>query len=247
MSISEIVNNNDTVAGRVFDGFIFFLIILSLFTFSLETLPGLTDEQHEYLHYSEIVISILFTIEYVLRIVTAEKKTSYIFSFYGFIDLMAILPFYLVFLGVDLYVIRALRVLRIVKLTRYSVAMIRLGKAFSIAKGEVVVFLLATLVLLYLAAVGVYIFESRAQPENFVSVFDGMWWAVASLTTVGYGDIYPVTMGGKLFTFIVLIFGLGIVAAPAGIISSALTQVRSQEKEEEREGKDRESGESGPG
>ena len=247
MSISEIVNNNDTVAGRVFDGFIFFLIILSLFTFSLETLPGLTDEQREYLHYSEIVISILFTIEYVLRIVTAEKKTSYIFSFYGFIDLMAILPFYLVFLGVDLYVIRALRVLRIVKLTRYSVAMIRLGKAFSIAKGEVVVFLLATLVLLYLAAVGVYIFESRAQPENFVSVFDGMWWAVASLTTVGYGDIYPVTMGGKLFTFIVLIFGLGIVAAPAGIISSALTQVRSQEKEEEREGKDRESGESGPG
>ena len=247
MSISEIVNNNDTVAGRVFDGFIFFLIILSLFTFSLETLPGLTDEQHEYLHYSEIVISILFTIEYVLRIVTAEKKTSYIFSFYGFIDLMAILPFYLVFLGVDLYVIRALRVLRIVKLTRYSVAMIRLGKAFSIAKGEVVVFLLATLVLLYLAAVGVYIFESRAQPENFVSVFDGMWWAVASLTTVGYGDIYPVTIGGKLFTFIVLIFGLGIVAAPAGIISSALTQVRSQEKEEEREGKDRESGESGPG
>ena len=97
MSISEIVNNNDTVAGRVFDGFIFFLIILSLFTFSLETLPGLTDEQREYLHYSEIVISILFTIEYVLRIVTAEKKTSYIFSFYGFIDLMAILPFYLVF------------------------------------------------------------------------------------------------------------------------------------------------------
>ena len=247
MSISEIVNNNDTVAGRVFDGFIFFLIILSLFTFSLETLPDLTDEQREYLHYSEIVISILFTIEYVLRIVTAEKKTSYIFSFYGFIDLMAILPFYLVFLGVDLYVIRALRVLRIVKLTRYSVAMIRLGKAFAIAKGEVVVFLLATLVLLYLAAVGVYIFESRAQPENFVSVFDGMWWAVASLTTVGYGDIYPVTMGGKLFTFIVLIFGLGIVAAPAGIISSALTQVRSQEKEEEREGKDRESGESESG
>ena len=247
MSISEIVNNNDTVAGRVFDGFIFFLIILSLFTFSLETLPGLTDEQREYLHYSEIVISILFTIEYVLRIVTAEKKTSYIFSFYGFIDLMAILPFYLVFLGVDLYVIRALRVLRIVKLTRYSVAMIRLGKAFAIAKGEVVVFLLATLVLLYLAAVGVYIFESRAQPENFVSVFDGMWWAVASLTTVGYGDIYPVTMGGKLFTFIVLIFGLGIVAAPAGIISSALTQVRSQEKEEERERKDRESRESESG
>ena len=247
MSISEIVNNNDTVAGRVFDGFIFFLIILSLFTFSLETLPGLTDEQREYLHYSEIVISILFTIEYVLRIVTAEKKTSYIFSFYGFIDLMAILPFYLVFLGVDLYVIRALRVLRIVKLTRYSVAMIRLGKAFAIAKGEVVVFLLATLVLLYLAAVGVYIFESRAQPENFVSVFDGMWWAVASLTTVGYGDIYPVTMGGKLFTFIVLIFGLGIVAAPAGIISSALTQVRSQEKEEEKERKDRESRESESG
>ncbi len=247
MSISEIVNNNDTVAGRVFDGFIFFLIILSLFTFSLETLPGLTDEQREYLHYSEIVISILFTIEYVLRIFTAEKKTSYIFSFYGFIDLMAILPFYLVFLGVDLYVIRALRVLRIVKLTRYSVAMIRLGKAFAIAKGEVVVFLLATLVLLYLAAVGVYIFESRAQPENFVSVFDGMWWAVASLTTVGYGDIYPVTMGGKLFTFIVLIFGLGIVAAPAGIISSALTQVRSQEKEEEKERKDRESRESESG
>ncbi len=243
MSIAEIVNNNDTVAGRVFDGFIFFLIILSLFTFSVETLPGLTEEYQRYLHYSEVVISILFTIEYILRIVTAEKKTEYIFSFYGFIDLMAILPFYLVFLGVDLYVIRALRVLRIVKLTRYSVAMIRLGKAFSIAKGEVVVFLLATLVLLYLAAVGVYIFESRAQPENFQSIFDGLWWAVASLTTVGYGDIYPVTAGGKLFTFIVLIFGLGIVAAPAGIISSALTQVRNEEiKEEENQSREAERG-----
>lgn len=241
LAIRDVVHNNESVLGRLFDIIIMILIIFSLITFTLETLPhiSLPYGYRGILEDSEYVISILFTIEYVLRIWTAEKKTDYIFSFYGIVDLLAILPFYLVFLGVDLYAIRALRVLRILKLTRYNSGMLRLGRAFAIAKSEVIVFLLVTLVLLYLAGVGIYLFEHKVQPDNFRSLLDGLWWGVATLTTVGYGDIYPVTTGGRLFTFLVLLIGLGTVAAPAGIIASALTQVDLEEEQERQEEQER--------
>ena len=179
----------------------------------------------------------LFTIEYIVRIVASPRKRDYIFSFYGAIDLIAILPFYIA-LGVDLRAVRAFRlfrIIRILKLTRYSKAMERFSKALSYAKQEVVIFLIATVLILYLASVGMYYFENEAQPDAFQSMFDSLWWAVATLTTVGYGDIYPVTVGGKIFTFVILMCGLGIVAVPAGLISAALSKVR---REEERERED---------
>ena len=232
VAITNMVQKNDSPVGRIFDACIMVLIIISLLTFSFETMKGLPPIWRTILRFTEITISILFTIEYALRIITAEKKSGYIFSFYGIIDFLAIAPFYLIFLGFDLYVIRALRVLRILKLTRYSMAMATLAKAMRVAKGEVIVFLVASFVLLYLSGVGVYLFEHQVQPENFQSVFDGLWWAVASLTTVGYGDIYPVTPGGKIFTFMVLICGLLIVSAPSGIIAAALTEVRQDEDDD---------------
>jgi len=93
-------------------------------------------------------------------------------------------------------------------------------------------FLIATAMLLYFAAVGIYYFESSAQPESFQSVFHSLWWALATLTTVGYGDVYPVTVGGKVFTFLVLMLGLGIVAVPAGLVASALGKARDEEEQE---------------
>jgi len=116
------------------------------------------------------------------------------------------------------------------KLARYSEALKRIGKALLIAKEELILFGFVTLMLLYLSAVGIYHFEHAAQPNNFKSIFDSLWWAVTTLTTVGYGDVYPITLGGRLFTFIVLMLGLGIVAVPTGIIASALTSVRKSER-----------------
>lgn len=108
----------------------------------------------------------------------------------------------------------------------------RFGKALALAREEAVLFLLVTGILLYLSAVGIYYFEHQAQPENFKSIPHSLWWAVATLTTVGYGDVYPITVGGKLFTFVMLMIGLGIVAVPAGLVASAMSQVRDDEKDE---------------
>jgi voltage-gated potassium channel len=170
-----------------------------------------------------------------VRIYIARPRRQYVLSFFGFIDLLAILPFY-IGLGIDVRAIRAfrlLRLLRILKLARYSAAVRRFYVALSIAKEELVVYLSATLVLLYLSALGIYYFERDAQPDKFASVFDALWWAVATFTTVGYGDVYPITPGGRLFTFFVLLLGLGIVSVPSGIIASALSKARQREKEEE--------------
>ena len=179
----------------------------------------------------ERITVVLFTIEYVLRIATAPKVRGYIFSFHGIIDLVAILPFYLSF-GVDLRAARALRlfrIFRILKLARYNRAIARFGKAISEAKEEIMIFLFAAIILLYLSAVGIYYFERECQPESFGSIVHSLWWALITLTTVGYGDAYPVTVGGKLFTFVILICGLGVVAVPAGIVSSALSRVMRNE------------------
>ena len=148
--------------------------------------------------------------------------------------ILAILPFYLS-LGVDLRSLRALRFLRlfrILKLMRYNKAIERFSRAISLAKEEVLLFLIVTLILIYFSAVGIYYFEHEVQPENFASIFDSLWWAIITLTTVGYGDVYPITVGGKVFTFFILMIGLGIVAIPTGIISSALT--KSVDKTEEK-------------
>ena len=106
----------------------------------------------------------------------------------------------------------------------------KLHRAFVIAREELVLFFLVTCMMLFFAAVGIYYFEHEAQPEGFESVFDSLWWAVVTLTTVGYGDVYPITLGGRIFTFFVLMIGLGIVAVPTGLMASALGQARREEE-----------------
>jgi len=107
-----------------------------------------------------------------------------------------------------------------------------LQTAFTLVKEEIILFFVVTAILLYLTAAGIYYFEHQLQPDAFSSIFSGLWWAVATLTTVGYGDVYPVTTGGKIFTFFVLIIGLGIVAVPSGLMASALSEARKQETKE---------------
>ena len=147
------------------------------------------------------------------------------------VDLLAILPFYLT-TGIDLRavkVLRALRIISLLKLTRYNAAMSRFARSFALAKEEFALFVIATMMILFLAAVGIYYFERDAQPEAFASVFHSLWWAVTTLTTVGYGDVYPITVGGRFFTYIVVMVGLGVIAVPASVLASALTRAREEE------------------
>ena len=232
--IKSIVEESTSVAGRLFDYSIQFLIVLSLISFSVETLPDLSAESGQLLRNIEIFTVSVFTVEYLLRIIVADRKLKFIFSFYGLIDLTAILPFY-VATGLDLRsirVIRLFRMLRAFKLVRYSRAAQLFHRAFLIAKEELILFLIAALMMLYFAAVGIYYFENPSQPEAFSSVFSSLWWAVVTLTTVGYGDVYPITTGGRVFTFFVLLIGVSIIAIPSGIVASALGKAREMVNDE---------------
>ncbi len=229
--LRRIIEGRETRAGRWFDSFVQILIVLSLIFFSVETLPDLSPEIRRALRSLEVLGVSLFTIEYLLRVLVAENRLRFIFSFFGLIDLFAILPFY-VSTGVDLRSIRAFRLLRLfraIKLLRYNTAIDRFRRAFILAREELVLFFCVAFLLLYFSAVGIYYFENQAQPEVFASVFHSLWWSVATLTTVGYGDIYPVTLGGRIFTFVILMIGLGIVAVPSGLMATALSQARQDD------------------
>jgi len=233
-TLKSVIEDTSTKAGRIFDICIQVLIIASLVAFSLGTIPDLPKTTLRALRIFEIITVMIFSVEYILRIIVSDKKLKYIFSFYGIIDLAAILPFYLSF-GVDLRslrVLRLFRLFRIMKLMRYSKALRRFQIAFSIAREELILFFTATIIVVFLSGAGIYIFENPSQPEQFTSIFSSLWWAVATLTTVGYGDVYPITIGGKIFTFVILMIGLGIVAVPAGILSASLSKAREIEKSE---------------
>ena len=236
MTFKQIIEQDDTRAGKAFDWFIQGLIVLSLVSFSIETLPDLGPRTRQLLGTIETVSIAIFTLEYVVRIAVATSRVGFVLSFYGLIDLAAILPFYLAS-GIDLRSLRAFRLLRLfraVKLFRYGKAIKRLHRALVIVKEELVLFACVTSLILYLSAVGVYYFENAAQPDAFSSVFDGLWWSVVTLTTVGYGDVYPITVGGRVFTFVVLMVGLGVVAVPTGLLASALSKARDEEANSEK-------------
>ncbi|NCC61757.1 MAG: ion transporter [Verrucomicrobiae bacterium] len=224
-------DDNGHISFGKWDYVIQLLIVLSLVSFAFETLPGLSTPARKVLRAFEVVSISIFTIEYVLRLILSKPRRGYAFSFFGLIDLAAILPFYLS-TGIDLRSIRAFRLLRLFrlfKLARYSAAVRRYHRAFLIAREELILFGATALILLYLSSVGIYYFENKVQPEAFASVFHSMWWAIVTLSTVGYGDIYPVTTGGKIFTFFVLVLGLGVVAVPSGLLASALSKAREEE------------------
>jgi voltage-gated potassium channel len=235
--LKELVSSPDCRAARAFELAIQTVIVMSLLAFSLETLPDLPDWGREILSWVEVATVLIFTAEYLLRLLAAEKKSTFVFSFFGIIDLVAILPFYLtlvggLFPGADLRsirIIRLLRIFRVLKLARYSKAINRFHRAFLASKEEIVLYLAVTLILLYFAAAGIYFFEHDAQPDQFKSIFHSLWWAITTLTTVGYGDAYPVTAGGRLFTFFILMLGLGVVSVPAGLVATALEQARGEE------------------
>jgi len=224
--LRKVVIESDSRIGRRFDIFIQILILLSLVSFSIETLPNLDENFRDLLNVFEIITVVIFSIELLLRLILSSSPLKYLFSFYGIIDVIAVVPFYLT-VGVDLRsirVFRLFRLFRIFKLFKYNSAIDRLSSAFSEIKKEITIFLIGAFFFIYVSAIGIYYFESQIQPETFKSVFHCMWWAVTTLTTVGYGDMYPVTVGGKIFTTFIVFIGMGMVAVPTGLLASALSK-----------------------
>lgn len=233
--IRSVVEDNSTKKGKIFDYTIQLLILLSLVAFSIETLPNNSDELIEFLYVFEIFCITVFSIEYFLRILISNKPFNYIFSFYGIIDFLAIIPYYLS--SIDLRFLRAFRVFRVFrafKLIKYNKALNRFQIAYKIVKEELTLFLVVILILLFIVSAGIYFFENQAQPEVFKSIFHSSWWSIVTLTTVGYGDVYPITLGGKIFTFFVLIIGVGVVTVPAGLVATSLSKAREIQDEEEK-------------
>tara|TARA_R110001583_G_scaffold67308_3_gene192565 strand:+ start:22358 stop:23191 length:834 start_codon:yes stop_codon:yes gene_type:complete len=230
--LHEIIYEADTPAGKWFDIILILTIILSIVLVMLESVESFDNKYHNFLNNSEWIITILFSIEYIARIISIKKPTSYIFSFYGIIDFLATIPKYLsiIFIGthalVALRALRLLRVFRILKLARYLGASKTLISALNASKIKILVFLFSVVVLTIILGTIMYLIEG---PENgFTSIPHSMYWAIVTLTTVGYGDLAPHTPFGQFIASIVMILGYGIIAVPTGIVTSELTRAETK-------------------
>lgn len=203
-----------------------FLILLSAVAIAVETEPKAPPALHRLSYGFEMVLLAIFTAEYALRVYATRHPLRYVFSAWGIIDLLSILPA-IALLTPEYQAVRALRLVRLLKLFRSSHSVHRLVMAFHEVRGELAVFGVIAGLMLYVSSVGIYIFEHEAQPEVFTSIITSLWWATASFTTVGYGDMVPITPLGRLFTAFVLFIGLGIIAVPAAIVTTALLEAET--------------------
>ncbi len=225
----EIIFEADTKSGKLFDLALIFLILISIVVVLLESVPRKSQVVTEVLQSAEWVITGLFTIEYILRIWVVQKPKRYIFSFYGIIDLLTILPSFigLLFAGTQMLIIlrslRLLRIFRVLKLTRYVQEASTLWMALKASRKKVTIFLFFIVILIIIMGTVMYIVESPYNP-GFSSIPRSIYWAVVTLTTVGYGDIAPITIVGQFLASMIMIIGYSIIAVPTGIVSSEMTQ-----------------------
>ena len=222
--LHTIIYEADTPMGKLFDVVLLILILVSVILVMLESVTSIDTHYHDLLYFGEWVITIFFTIEYILRIITVKKASNYIFSFYGIIDLLSTIPLYLSFILAGsnaLLAVRALRLLRvfrILKITRYMGEANKLNKALRDSKPKILVFLFAVLILSIIAGTIMYLVEG--EQSGFVSIPISVYWCIVTLTTVGFGDIAPVTPLGQFIAAIIMIMGYGIIAVPTGIVSA---------------------------
>lgn len=239
-------SSSTNLYSLVDDIIIQFLIVLNITAFIASTSPVFSVEYQKIFENIEIVSSLVFSLEYILRmwVCTVDSKYSqpiwgrikYALTPMSIIDLVSILPFYLLLLFPKLsfvYLISLLRLLRLIKISRYSDSVRTLGIVLNAKKEELFATAFAVFILLIFASSLMYFVESSAQPQSFGSIPDAMWWGVVTLTTVGYGDIYPITPIGRFLGSMLAFLGIGIFALPAGIISSGFSeevQKRKQQK-----------------
>ena len=226
--LHEIIYEADTRGGKIFDVVLLIAILASIVLVMLESVSSFDAKYHVFLDVSEWIITILFSIEYILRIVSIKKPFKYIFSFYGIIDLLSTIPKYLTFILagshhlIALRALRLLRVFRILKLARYIGASNRLLVALKASRAKIFVFLFFVVILCIILGTVMYMIEG--EENGFTSIPRSVYWAIVTLTTVGYGDIAPHTPIGQFIASIIMILGYGIIAIPTGIVSSEMTK-----------------------
>ena len=228
--LHETIFEADTPSGKLFDYSLFGAIILSVIIVMLDSVASLHDRYLTLFYITEWVLTILFTIEYVLRIIAVQKPSKYIFSFYGIIDFLAIVPTYLsVFLVGSQYLIvirilRLLRIFRVLKLVRYVGAAETLSIAIGNSRSKIIVFIEVVLVLVTVIGSMMYLIEGPA--NGFTSIPKSIYWAIVTITTVGYGDVAPNTVVGQVLASVLMITGYTIIAVPTGIITTEMSRIK---------------------
>lgn len=223
--LHEIIYEADTPYGKLFDVILLIFILASVVLVMLETVEAYDKKYHEFFNIAEWVITILFTFEYFGRIISIKKPSQYIFSFYGIVDLLSTIPKYLAiaFGGthalVAIRALRLLRIFRILKLARYIGASNNLMRALKASKAKIAVFLFFIFILCIILGTVMYLVEGDNE-SGFTSIPRSVYWAIVTLTTVGYGDIAPVSALGQAIAAIIMIMGYGIIAIPTGIVTA---------------------------
>ncbi|MEM8999958.1 MAG: ion transporter [Bacteroidota bacterium] len=233
--LHEVIYGTHTPAGKLFDIILLIVIVYSIIVVMLESVPRFDIKYHRFLNISEWVVTILFTIEYLLRIICVKKPRKYIFSFFGIVDLLSTIPKYLSFFVVGSQFIsafralRLLRIFRILKLVRYVGESNNLLRALRASRAKIFIFVFFVLVISVLLGTIMYLIEG---PEHgFNSIPHSVYWTIVTLTTVGYGDISPETGVGQFIATLIMIIGYGIIAVPTGIVTAEYT-TNSKRKEE---------------
>lgn len=231
--IHEIIFEADTPAGKIFDLSLLILILLSVLAVMLESVDSLRIQYQPYFDLAEWTFTIIFSLEYLLRLISVKNPFKYMTSFYGIIDLLALLPSYLgIAIGANtnnissiktIRTIRLIRIFRILKLIRYVKEAKALKEAFIATRQRIVVFLFVVLSIVILMGTIIYLIEDPK--DGFTSIPRSIYWAIVTLTTVGYGDIAPQTALGQFFASIIMILGYAIIAVPTGLISVELSKV----------------------
>lgn len=236
--LHEIIYEADTPSGKIFDVVLLITIIASILLVMLESVNSIDAKFHDFLNISEWVITILFTIEYIARVVTVKKPLHYIFSFYGIIDLLSTIPKYisLIFGGIHalaaLRALRLLRIFRILKLARYLGASNNLVRALKASRAKISVFLFVVIIVAIILGTIMYLVEG--EENGFSNIPKSVYWCIVTLTTVGFGDIAPQTPLGQFIASLVMILGYGIIAVPTGIVSAEYSASNNPKQEPEK-------------
>ena len=232
--IHEIIFEADTTSGKLFDIILLAAILLSIVGVMLESVYEIDRKYHELIIAFEWGFTILFTIEYFFRIYAVNRPFKYIFSFMGIVDLLAIIPTYLIFIlpaAHSLSVIRAIRLIRIFrifKLSRYLRGAHTMQIALRSSRPKIIVFLLSVILLVIILGTLMYVIESGARTNGFENIPNSIYWAIITLTTVGYGNIVPMTIFGKIVASFIMILGYGIIAVPTGIVTAEFSRKRKE-------------------
>lgn len=222
----EIIFEADTPAGKIFDVTLLIVIVASVVLVMLESVNSVASRYLDVLRTLEWIITIIFTVEYILRILIVQKPIRYIFSFFGIIDLLSVLPTYLSLFAfgyqslVVIRMLRLLRIFRVLKLTRYTQAGRLLMRAMWASREKISVFIFFVLIIVVIMGTVMYLIEGEV--NGFKSIPLSIYWAIVTLTTVGYGDISPATPLGQFMASVIMILGYAIIAVPTGIITAEI-------------------------